>query len=148
MVAPTARLSHSYSEINQLRQNSVQSMSKKESRGPLTTFSEEDAAKCFSCDDNPPEFRVIRLGKHLDNSRELIPDVSVAPFCAECLGEELSEFQDSLGQAKEPVAESESEDRSLVRDYGILVIPLDISKDEADLLIAELRTSGINRTTH
>jgi hypothetical protein len=36
----------------------------------------------------------------------------------------------------------------LVRDYGLLVVPLDLSKNEADLLIAELKTSGINRTTH
>jgi hypothetical protein len=112
----------------------------------LTTFSEEDAAKCFSCNEKPPEFRVIRLGKHLDNSRELNPDVSIALFCAECLGEELSEFHESLAQVNEPVAESESEDSSLVRDYGLLVVPMDLSKDEADLIIAELRTSGIQRT--
>jgi hypothetical protein len=114
----------------------------------LTSFSEEDAAKCFSCNEKPPQFRVIRLGKHLDASRELTPDLSVALFCAECLAGELSEFHESLAQVNEPVTESESEESSLVRDYGLLVVPLDLSKDEADRLIAELRTSGINRTTH
>lgn len=114
----------------------------------MTTFSEEDAAQCFSCDEKPPQFRVIRLGKHLDSNRELISDVSVALFCAECLGEELSEFHESLAQVNEPLAESESDVSSLVRDYGLLVVPLDLSKNEADLLIAELKTSGINRTTH
>jgi hypothetical protein len=37
---------------------------------------------------------------------------------------------------------------ALVRDYGILVVPVDLSKAEAELFIGELRTSGINRTTH
>jgi hypothetical protein len=68
-------------------------------------------------------------------------------LCGECLGEEFSEFHESLAQAKEPVAESESEDHSLVRDYGHLVVPLDLSKDEAELLIAELKTSGIEHRT-
>ena len=44
---------------------------------------------------------------------------------------------------KKRVAESESEDSGLVRDYGLLVVPLDLSKEEAELLIAELKTSGI-----
>jgi len=69
-------------------------------------------------------------------------------LCRDCLGEELSDFHESLGQVQEPVTESESQDKSLARDYGLLVVPLDLSKDEADQLIAELRTSGINRTTH
>jgi hypothetical protein len=115
---------------------------------PMTSFSEEDAARCFSCDEKPPEFRLIRLGKYLGKNRELIPDVSATLLCGECLGEELSEFHESLAQAKEPVAESESEDRSLVRDYGLLVVPLDLSKDEAELLIDELKTSGIEHKTH
>jgi hypothetical protein len=37
---------------------------------------------------------------------------------------------------KEPVAEIESEDSSLVRDYGLLVVPLDLNKEESELLIA------------
>ena len=31
----------------------------------------------------------------------------------------------------------------LVRDYALLVVPLDLNKEEAELLIAELKTSGI-----
>ena len=63
------------------------------------------------------------------------------------LGNELSEFDESLGRVKEPVAESESEDSGLVRDYGLLVVPLELSKEEAELLIAELKTSGIEHKT-
>ena len=114
----------------------------------MTSFSEEDAATCFSCNENAPEFRVIMLGKHIGKSQELTTDVTVALICAECLGQQLSEFHSSLAQAKEPVSASESEESSLVRDYGLLVVPLDLSKDEADLLIAELRTSGIQHRTH
>ena len=114
----------------------------------MTSFSEEDAAKCFSCDEKPPAFRVIMLGKHVGKKRALTTDVSVALFCSECLGEQLSQFHDSLGQVKEPVTGSESENSSLVRDYGLLVVPLDLSKEEADLLIAELRTSGVQHRTH
>jgi hypothetical protein len=32
---------------------------------PMTSFSEEEAATCMSCDEKPPEFRLIRLGKYL-----------------------------------------------------------------------------------
>jgi hypothetical protein len=114
----------------------------------MTTFSEEEeAATCMSCDEKPPEFRLIRLGKYLGKNRELIPDVSATLLCADCLGDELSEFDEALGQVKEPVAESESEDSGLVRDYGLLVVPLDLSKEEAELLIAELKTSGIEHKT-
>jgi hypothetical protein len=67
----------------------------------------------------------------------LIPDVSATLLCAEWLVNELSEFHESLGQVKEPVAVSESEDSGLVRDYGLLAVPLDLSKEEAELLIAE-----------
>ena len=49
---------------------------------------------------------------------------------------------------KESVAESESEGSSLVRDYGLLVVPLDLSKEEAELLIEQLKTSGIEHKTH
>jgi len=114
----------------------------------LTTFSEEDAATCFSCQEKPPEFRVILLGKYLDKDRELTSDTSVTLVCRECLGDELSAFHEALGQVQEPVTESELEGKSLARDYALLVVPLDLSKDEAAKLIAELRTSGINRTTH
>jgi hypothetical protein len=67
----------------------------------------------MSCDEKPPEFRLIRLGKYFGKNRELIPDVSATLLCVECLGNELSEFHESLGQVKEPVAVSESEDSGL-----------------------------------
>lgn len=114
----------------------------------MTTFSEEDAAECFSCQKRPPEFRVILLGKYLSKDRGLTSDISATLVCRECLEDELSDFHESLGQVQQPVTESESEGSSLARDYALLVVPLDLSKDDAEQLIAELRTSGINRITH
>ena len=59
----------------------------------MTSFSEEEAATCTSCDEEAREFRLIQLGKYLGKNRELIPDVSVTLLCLECLGDELSEFR-------------------------------------------------------
>lgn len=73
--------------------------------------------------------------------------MSATLLCAKCLGNELSEFHDSLGQVNESVAESESEDSGLVRDYGLLVVPLHLSKEEAELMVGQLKTSGIEHRT-
>jgi hypothetical protein len=67
----------------------------------VTSFSETEAQKCFSCSEKPPEFRVIALGKYVGKNRELTTDVSVALFCGECLEQELSGFHESLKQVKE-----------------------------------------------
>jgi hypothetical protein len=67
-----------------------------------------------------------RFNMRYSLQRPRLTHVSVELFCAECLGEELSEFHESLTQVNEPLAESESAVSTLVRDYGLLVVPLDL----------------------
>jgi hypothetical protein len=72
--------------------------------------------------------------------------VSVALRWVKCIGESSPSFS-SLAQVTEPLAEGKSEESSLVHDYDLLVVQLNLSRDEAEMLIAELIASGIQLTS-
>ena len=106
-------------------------------------FKREDARTCFRCNSKPPLFRVISIEKTPTDNGSLEPDCLVGLFCDSCLRMELNELSDGFAQSSIPVGVDESPDLCRCRQIGFAVIPLLFSQREAELLIDELRTDGV-----
>jgi hypothetical protein len=64
-------------------------------------------------------------------------------FCESCLRLEIEEYYDAFGQAKIPLGEDESPKGFFCRQVGFAVVPLTLSKEEADVLVDELDTDWL-----
>ena len=112
-----------------------------------TKFSKEDAQSCYwgnsvsgPCK-NKPEYRVITLGKSLNADRVLVSHgPSVSLVCQEHMTDTLEDFKKSNEQLNEPVGSEESEENQLTRDYGLVIVPIELSAEDARAFIAELQT--------
>ena len=114
----------------------------------MSKFSAEDAKTCFGVDcENRPEFRVISLGK-IPGKRGTLKasGPGVALMCRECMTDELASFSECLAMLNEPVGPEETEDSHFARDYAIMVVPIDLSGEDAKALIRELKTHPVEET--
>jgi hypothetical protein len=121
-------------------------LNKGELDGIPTTFSKKDAKACFSCSKKPPEYRVVWVDWNLDEYRELRPGTGVSLLCRNCLGHELNQWHATLEHSDDPVGDGESSHNHGVRPIALLVTPLTLTGEQADLLATELQTHGIEET--
>ncbi len=111
-----------------------------------TMFTKDDAQTCCGCDSKDPSFRLISLQLAPNNARSLVPECIATLLCRDCLQLELEDFHKSLDQIKKTIEDWESsEERHLSRVYGVVVVPLELTYGESQLLIEELGTDGLER---
>lgn len=109
----------------------------------MIQFNERDSDACFSCMLRKPEFRVIWIERVPSKDRSLKPSCGDALFCRRCLKTTLNDFHKSYPQCKIPLSDDETEKLSLVRQLGLLVIPIAISTEEQRVLLNHLQFDEI-----
>ena len=113
-----------------------------------TLFSHEDKMTCCHCGTIRPSFRLISLERVRNSDAGLIPECMVTLLCDVCLKYQLEYFHGSLGQCSIPLGNEETDDSFLVRQFGVLVVPISLTYDESRLLVEELETNGLECFVH
>ena len=108
----------------------------------MIQFTEEDAQTCFACNVQKPVFRIASLERVPSKDGFLIPACAATLLCRRCLKIAFSELHQSFTQCQIPLGNNETENHSLVRQVGVLVTPISITRREWQLLLEQFGTDG------
>src|ERR1700737_618834 len=105
----------------------------------MIQFTEKDSQTCFACSVQKPEFRLVSLESVPSKGEFLIPTCAATLLCRSCLENAFSKLNQSFTQSQNPLGNDETENHSLVRQVGLLVVPISLTSDERQLLLEELK---------
>jgi hypothetical protein len=114
----------------------------------MMKFTVEDDLTCCECNFNKPVFRLISLERIPRKDRILAPICMATLLCEKCLKNALNDLHQSFGQCQVPLQKEETEGHFLMRQIGVLVIPISMTSEESQLLLDELQTNGLERVVN